>query len=136
MEALAKSQKLAKRLMTTFTLALILSPIILYQYMTSEKYQVVYFILIQITFILFCICGIVGGMMTAKVIGQTEDDITAKVTKVFPNLSLSKAGYNSYKLLEKQGSKSVSKGEFKIDLNSIPSNQIEINYEKSLISYK
>lgn len=135
MEQLQKSHKLSKNLMTIFTVSLLATPFTLYKYMTTENTQVVYFVGLQILFVAMCFCGIVGGFLTAKVIGKIEQDIFAKLKIKNDNYKITKLGYNSYKLEEKVKEIYLEKGDFKIDLNSIPSSQVEINFEKNTISY-
>lgn len=135
MEQLQKSHKLSKNLMTIFTVSLLATPFTLYKYMTTESTQVVYFVGLQILFVTMCFCGLVGGILTAKVIGKIEEDIFSKLKIKNDNYKITKLGYNSYKLEEKVKEVYLEKGDFKIDLNSIPSSQVEIDFEKNTISY-
>lgn len=135
MEQLQRTHKISKNLMTIFTVSLLAIPFTLYKYMTTESTQVVYFIGLQILFIALCFCGIIGGFLTAKVIGQVEKDVFAKLKIQNDNFKITKLGYNSYKLEEKSKEIYLDKGDFKIDLNAIPSSQVEINFDKKIITY-
>jgi len=135
MEQLQKSHKLSKNLMTIFTVSLLGIPFTLYKYMTTESTQVIYFVGLQILFVTMFFGGLVGGILTAKVIGKIEEDIFAKLKIKNNNYKITKLGYNSYKLEEKVKEVYLEKGNFKIDTNSVPSSQVEINFEKNTISY-
>ena len=66
---------------------------------------------------------------------KIEEDIFSKLKIKNDNYKITKLGYNSYKLEEKVKEVYLEKGDFKIDLNSIPSSQVEIDFEKNTISY-
>lgn len=66
---------------------------------------------------------------------EKEDDVLLKL-KENKKLVVVKSGYNLFKVTEIKKELPFDLGIFKIDLNSIPSTQIEIDYNKKIIFYK
>lgn len=136
MEELARSQKMAKNLLTAFCVALIFLPPMMYFYMTSDKYEAVFSTILQFLFVMFIFCGVIGASMMVKVTSKIEDDIFDKIHKSNENYKLTKIGYNSFKLEEKHKELYIEKAVLQIDLNSRPSSHIEIDIPNKTIFYK
>lgn len=136
MTEMIQNHKFSKNLMTFFTVSTLMFLVLMYFCsIVSENYQGFFYTLIQITFIVMIFSG-TGGIWKSYVsYKEKEADVLSKL-KDNKAVRVVKKGYNLFQVSEIRKEIPFELGTFKIDLNSIPSTQIEIDYNKKIIFYK
>ena len=124
---MAKEQLLAKNLTTVFTVSVLIFPIIFYFYAVTTEWQKIAAFLVQADFIVCVLTGILGTYKNILINNKIQDDVELKLKAM--GSEVERMSYNQFKINKEPKL-------YAINLNSVPSDTIEVDSDKKLISYK